>query len=105
MGPQARSRAHDQAGTTKFFDGFRTPVRLGLGLGAALLRGFAFDALEHWNGAPAPNLHARAAIDAFEEADVFDRQNALLALVAGAARAADDGRFGRHNAVKFAAQR
>ena len=76
-----------------------------MNLGAALVRGFALDALEHGHGAPAPNFHALAAIDALEHADIFDRQDALLALIASAAGAIDDGRFGRHIGAKFDSQR
>ena len=69
------------------------------------MRGFALDALEYRNGAAAPDLHALAALDALKYADIFDRQRALLALVANAACAADDSRFRRHNGLEFADQR
>lgn len=69
------------------------------------MRSFAPDALEDGDGASAPDLHARAAIDAFKHADIFDRQDAFLALIASAARATDGGRFGRHNGLKLDAQR
>ena len=60
------------------------------------MRGFILNALEHRHGAPAPDFEARAAFDALEHADVFDRQDAFLALVANAAGAIGYGRFRRH---------
>jgi hypothetical protein len=74
-------------------------------LGAALLRRRTLDALEERHSAAAPNLDARAAKFAGEQADVLDRQHAFAAFITSAAGAVENGWFGRHRAPRFGAKR
>jgi len=60
------------------------------------LRRFTLDAFEDGHVASAPNLKPRATLDAFEQADVLDRQGAHVTFVRDAAGTADNGGFRLH---------